>query len=89
MKRLFACLLSFTVFFAFAVLLHAQPKGGKCPMGPHHFKMMDTDKDGKVSLAEWEEAHKNKFKEIDKNGDGFLTDDEMKKGPMGPPPKKK
>ena len=45
--------------------------------------------DGKISLAEWEEAHKKMFKDMDKNADGFLTDDEMKKGPMGPPPEKK
>lgn len=89
MKRLLTCMLSLTLFFTFAILAQAQPKGGKCPGGPHHFKMMDTDKDGKISLAEWEEAHKKMFKDMDKNADGFLTDDEMKKGPMGPPPEKK
>jgi hypothetical protein len=46
-----------------------------------HFKKMDTDGDGRVSLAE---AQANaprlaqRFQQIDANGDGFITPDELK-----------
>ena len=52
------------------------------------FKALDTDKDGKLSEAEYvgkkqgEKATKAKeeFKKLDKNNDGFLTLDEFKAG---------
>jgi hypothetical protein len=100
MKKFFVGLSGIALLVCLAILGYAQPKGdmggpmhkgdkGRCPMG--HFKMMDADKDGKVSQKEWEEFHAKMFKNMDKNGDGFLSEDEMKP-PMGekmPPNKPK
>lgn len=38
----------------------------------------DTDKDGKISKAEFTAKGDKMFAEMDKNGDGFITPDEMK-----------
>ncbi len=48
---------------------------GKCGMA-----QMDTDKDGRLSRAEFAAAHKGsdeKFADHDANGDGFITQAEM------------
>lgn len=34
---------------------------------------MDANKDGKVTMDEFLTAMKKRFKEIDKNGDGFIS----------------
>lgn len=54
---------------------------GKCGEGKCGFDKMDTDKDGKVSRAEYDAAHKNgggNFAGHDTNKDGFISRDEMK-----------
>jgi Ca2+-binding EF-hand superfamily protein len=45
---------------------------------PAWFKKLDTDGDGKVSLAEWTKGGRSaeEFKRLDTNGDGFITPDE-------------
>jgi len=45
-----------------------------CPYGDKK-SHMDTDKDGNVSSAEWNEQ----FKAMDTNGDGKISEEEMKK----------
>jgi hypothetical protein len=47
------------------------------------FERMDTNKDGKVTLAEAEALGKAKFAELDKNKDNVLSTDELK----GPNPR--
>ena len=47
-------------------------KGGKM------MERVDTDGDGKVSAAEFMAKHQEKFTQMDKDGDGFLTKEEMK-----------
>jgi uncharacterized low-complexity protein len=47
---------------------------GKCGMA----RMMDADKDGKVTRAEFMTAHEHMFTKMDANGDGAIAGDEMK-----------
>lgn len=54
-----------------------------CPTGKHDCTAgMDSNKDGKVSLKEFTEAHsermKKRFERLDANGDGFITDADRK-----------
>ena len=42
-------------------------------------KMMDTNKDGKISKKEWQTNWNQKFTELDANKDGQVTCDEYKK----------
>lgn len=42
------------------------------------FERVDTDGDGIISEAEFMEAHKHRFKEIDSNSDGQISKDEAK-----------
>jgi hypothetical protein len=43
-----------------------------------HIAKVDTNKDGKVDKAEFMAEGEEKFKKMDLNGDGFITDDERK-----------
>jgi hypothetical protein len=74
MKRtiIFTAGLLLFAFFASAAIARSGG-GGKGP-----FKAMDTDKDEKISEAEWTAFHAKMFKDMDKNGDGYLSDDEMR-----------
>ena len=54
---------------------------GKCGEGKCGMDKMDTDKDGKISKAEFAAAHggkDDKFAAHDPNGDGFIDATEMK-----------
>lgn len=54
---------------------------GKCGEGKCGMAAMDTDKDGKVSRAEFDAAHADKageFDSMDTNKDGVLDDAEQK-----------
>lgn len=53
---------------------------GKRQHKPHMMSAMDTDKDGRMSRAEFNAAHKGsegKFSAYDGNGDGFISQPEM------------
>lgn len=59
----------------------AKTAEGKCGEGKCGMEMMDTDKDGRISSAEFAAAHKgdsSKFAAHDTNKDGFIAADEMK-----------
>jgi uncharacterized low-complexity protein len=60
---------------------HAQMKGTKADReGSCGMAKMDTDKDGRLSRAEFEAAHKGSketFASLDLDGDGFITQAEM------------
>jgi Ca2+-binding EF-hand superfamily protein len=66
---------------AFHQKMRAAHEGERGQRMAEHWKKLDTDGDGRVSLAE---AKANAprlaehFAEIDANGDGFITPDEMK-----------
>lgn len=54
---------------------------GKCGEGACGMDKMDTNKDGKISKAEYDAAHKNgggDFAKHDTNKDGFISAAEMK-----------
>ena len=46
------------------------------------FRYMDTDHDGRISRSEWKLQEKQ-FRLLDKNGDGFITKDEVRTDMMG------
>ncbi|RPE77028.1 HvfA family oxazolone/thioamide-modified RiPP metallophore [Vulcaniibacterium tengchongense] len=59
----------------------AKAAEGKCGEGKCGVEKMDTDKDGRVSQAEFAAAHDgdaSKFAGHDADGDGFLSADELK-----------
>jgi len=44
---------------------------------PRGLMRYDTNKDGAVDRAEWKAAQEARFKQLDANGDGKLTEDEL------------
>lgn len=55
-------------------------RAGKLPAGmPAWFAQLDTDGDGQVGLYEWKASGRSieEFQKIDRNGDGFLTPEEV------------
>jgi Ca2+-binding EF-hand superfamily protein len=53
---------------------------GKLPQGlPDWFTQLDTDQDAQIGLYEWKVSGRSldEFNKIDRNGDGFLTVDEV------------
>ena len=58
----------------------ALAKGPRGDMwGTARFDAMDTNKDGKISEAEYTAKCQDRFKAMDTNNDGFLTRDECQK----------
>ncbi len=39
---------------------------------------MDTSHDGRISRSEWMAFYDKQFKQLDRNGDGFIGKDEVK-----------
>src|ERR1700704_1189212 len=52
----------------------AAERGGRAPSGLMRY---DTNKDGVVDRAEWKAGQEARFKRLDTNGDGKLTQDEL------------
>ena len=71
-------MLRITLLFALALLAFAQPRRG----GPA-LQLLDTDKDGVISAAEWKNSPAALAK-LDSNDDGQITPDELR--PPGRPP---
>jgi Ca2+-binding EF-hand superfamily protein len=68
-----------SILFALTVLsvpIWAQPRGGM-PMRSPAFQALDADRDGVISAAELANAPAA-LKALDKNGDGKLTEDEVR-----------
>jgi uncharacterized low-complexity protein len=61
----------------------AGKKDGKASEGKCGMEMMDADKNGKVSKAEFMAAHEKMFAKHDANSDGSIDADEMKKAKEG------
>src|SRR5262249_37765182 len=48
---------------------------------PEQYRSRDTDGDGQIGLYEWSKNDYAGFAKLDLNGDGFLTPQELTKGP--------
>lgn len=62
------------------------PHDGKQKDGKDRFTRLDTDKDGKVSVAEWNALGDKMFARLDDNSDGAITKDELPKRRGGDAP---
>ena len=74
-----ASLFAATALAAFLLAAGAQAQGGpgRDRQGPAPiFQLMDADKDGKVSKAEYDAYRARQFKALDKNADGALSREE-------------
>jgi Ca2+-binding EF-hand superfamily protein len=83
MKKPIIAALAFTLFaapvFAQDTEGHGGPGGEHQRHGPEHFlNEVDTNKDGKVSKAEFNAKGETMFSESDADHDGFISQDEMK-----------
>lgn len=67
----------YALLVACSLLLGAVPTAFAGQDSEKHFKMMDSDGDGKISRSEHAAASKKMFTECDTNRDGFVTAREM------------
>lgn len=66
-----------SIIIACSLALCALPAAFAGPDGDKHFKMMDTNADGKISRAEHAAGAKQMFSQCDANRDGIVTATEM------------
>ena len=59
---------------------HPKPRG----IPPHEMKKIDANRDGKITIKEWDNHHKEIFARLDKNEDGVLDKDEVKNNSRRP-----
>src|SRR5579872_4336844 len=62
----------------------AKPKKVRRPVTvklPDQYRSKDTDKDGQIGMYEWPRSDYATFRKLDLNGDGFLTAQELIRGP--------
>lgn len=78
MKKILTILTVLTFVMPMFLFAHDKDGNGKKLMAADHFKKMDTDGDKKVSKEEWQKFHDGFFLELDKDGDGLVSFDELK-----------
>ena len=82
MKKIPILALALVTAFALTSVASAKQKADKpMGMGPCPMMDMDKDKDGNISAAEWDEFHKAMFTKLDKDGNGSLSNDEVRACP--------
>jgi hypothetical protein len=52
---------------------------------PDQYRARDTDKDGQIGMYEWPRSDYATFRKLDLNHDGFLTPQELTRGPSSKP----
>ena len=81
MRRVTVLLASTAIAFALGAAAYAQTgPGAKSPgerFRTQFFERLDTDKDGKITRAEYDASRATQFKAADKNGDGFIDKEEF------------
>ena len=79
-KHPILALLALSLMATPALAEHHEGQHGGDKDGRHKAMMakVDTDKDGKISRAEFQARGEQMFKEADANGDGFITPEEGK-----------
>lgn len=82
MKKILSLFVCFTFLLTGSVFAHDRDGKGKHPMAGEHFKKMDTNDDKKVSKEEWQKFHDGFFQELDKDGDGSVSLEELKEKRM-------
>jgi Ca2+-binding EF-hand superfamily protein len=66
-----------SIIAACSLAIYVMPAAFAGPEGDKHFKMMDTNGDGKISRTEHATGAKQMFSECDANRDGIVTATEM------------
>jgi Ca2+-binding EF-hand superfamily protein len=64
---------------AFSLSVASLSGGARARMLPSWFKELDRNRDGQISIFEWRQGGKKleEFREYDRNGDGFITREEV------------
>ena len=90
-SELFIIVILSVILTFMATHVLAQQKYNKGEFLGASFDKMDADKDGKISRDEYLKTHDERFKKFDVNGDGYLTQEEVKEtaGQMSEEAKKK
>ncbi|MSR60057.1 MAG: hypothetical protein EXS05_20865 [Planctomycetaceae bacterium] len=63
------------------VIRASKPKNSMNVKLPEAYRAKDTNRDGQIGLYEWSLSDYKTFRKLDLNGDGFLTPQELIKGP--------
>lgn len=78
MKKIALMVFTAVLVVTFCIPGFARRKGKKGNKKANFMEQFDTDKDGKISMDEWLEKSKARFKKMDTNSDGFIDKNEMK-----------